>query len=53
MVVNLTDLNIDGVTEQWIITLGTVLSFVSVGVTVFVATFMDCFKKRMKVKFII
>ena len=49
MVVNMTDLNMEGIDEEWASTLGIYVSFVGVGVSIVTATFMDCFKGHMKV----
>ena len=52
MVINLTSMDI-GVSETWASTLSTVISFSAVGVSIIIATFMDYFRKKMKLAIII
>jgi len=42
-----------GLSENWSTTLGIILGFSSVGVSILVATFMDCFRKKMKIAIIV
>jgi len=53
MVVNMTNLGMEEIDEEWASTLGIYISFVAVGVSVLTATFMDCFKGHMKTTIII
>ena len=42
-----------GLTEKWASTLGMVIGFCSVGTSILVATFMDFFRKKMKLAIIV
>ena len=42
-----------GITENWASTLGMVVSFSSVAASILVATFMDFFRKRMKIAIVV